>query len=493
MLGKNGKVVALFLVLGLYMSALAGCGKGTAQKEYDFYIFNGKSENAEAFEKLVEVYQAETGKKVKLFSLGTSDVLETLRTEMNSKEKPTIFSIGAGAAREWQEGGFVLDLAEEGIPELKVLADSIPEGMRLQTEAGENLGIPYNVEGYGLIVDKRMLGELFGLEQADGIVADFKAAGYGEFRAFVEAVDGYIKNETAGTVLLNGNTYTLADQMTERTAALNGVFAVAGAERWTYGDHFSNYALNAVFGSLAAARSATEEQVEQMRSPLRKSIEAYGFKTDHIAGPEGSLERGPELINSTKTGYDQVVQTFAEGKALFIKQGNWIYPNVRKLDETVAENSTILPMKLPFADEDIQVEGLTAEKFNRSIPEFVAQYYSINRKVEETEQVAAQEFLVWLNTTETGQRFIVEEFAFVPFNASADTRLENPLSTDLIVYMREGNVLSNPFNGAPTSWGPESYGKFMMENLLVKEVWTQEDVDAMVETCITQWKELSSY
>ena len=86
------------------------------------------------------------------------------------------------------------------------------------------------------------------------------------------------------------------------------------------------------------------------------------------------------------TGYDQAVQTFAEGKAVFIKNGNWIYSNVADIAPEVADRLIMLPMKLNFSDDDIHVDGLTVDQMNRSVPEFVSQYYIINKKATEQER-----------------------------------------------------------------------------------------------------------
>lgn len=487
---KRTKLLAAILSLTILAGGIIGCsGSKTASKhDYSFYIFNAKSENADALEKVVKEYENEKGVKVKVFSLGTTEAVDTLRSAMNSNEKPSIFSIGTGTLAEWKEGDFVKDL-NDTIPELKELADSVPESMRLKSKNGENFGIPYSIEGYGLIANKKMIGDLFGLTDTQAFISDFKTATYEEFKNLVIAVDAYIKENKAGSVVLSGNTYKLAPGKTSLTEQLNGVFSVAGAEKWTYGDHFGNYPLNTVFDSLSAAQNATGDQIEELRIPLEKSAQALDFETKYLAGPNGALKRSPEFINTTNTGYDQAVQTFANGKALFIKQGNWVYSNIKKVNDKITEDLTMLPMKLPFVDSDMKVEGLTAAKFNQSIPEFVPSYYAINKKVSEDEQKAAEEFLVWLNTSEKGKKTIVEDFAFVPFNATSDTKLDNPLSNDLITYKREGNILSNPFNGAPNQWGLQAYGKILMEEYFVKTDWNEEDYKKIADFSIKHWKE----
>ena len=78
-----------------------------------------------------------------------------------------------------------------------------------------------------------------------------------------------------------------------------------------------------MFPNYNATAAATKEDVDKLEEPLVKMVQELDMLSSYTAGPSGKVERGPEYINSTVTGYDQAVQTFAEGKAMFIKQGNW--------------------------------------------------------------------------------------------------------------------------------------------------------------------------
>lgn len=467
----------------LCMSLLPGCGK----KDYDFYIFNVKSENADALEKVCKAYEEKTNTKIKVFSIGTTDGIDLLRADMNSRNKPAIYSVSAETVPEWEEGGFLKDLREASTPEMKELAESIPEGMRLSSGNGTNYGIPYNVEGYGYIVDTKMIDALFGEENTAKWIEDYKSATYEEFEAMVKAMDAYIQDHTNTSIWLNGEEYSFLEDKNEVSSSLNGVFSIAGAEKWTYGDHMSNFALNAVLDSLSAAQNATDEQVEQLRKPLEKSIQAEDLMTSHAAGAKGPLKRSPDFINSTTSGYDQAIQIFADHKAVFIKQGNWVYSNLEKINTEIVKTITMLPVKMPFSQEDIKVPGLTVEKFNRSVPEFVPSYYAINKKADAQEQEHAERFLNWLNTSEEGQNYIINDFAFIPFTADAAVSFDNPLNNALIGYLREGDVLSNPFNGAPPTWGQEVYGKILMEQYFTKEDWEPDAYAKIADECIKQW------
>ena len=59
-------------------------------------------------------------------------------------------------------------------------------------ENAENCGIPYNVEGYGMIAALRMMADTFGLTDTTQFIEDYKAADHAEFEAFTKALDDYI-------------------------------------------------------------------------------------------------------------------------------------------------------------------------------------------------------------------------------------------------------------------------------------------------------------
>ncbi len=488
---KVKKIAALVLAASMTLGAgvvITGCGD--SKKDYDLYIYNTKSEIADSIQNLCEDYEAETGMKVKVYTCGTSETLETLRSEMNSKSYPTLFAVNQSSLTEWVEGGFALPASKITNDELTAIFDSIPDNMRLLDTEGESYGIPYNVEGYGLIADKQMICDVFGLESADDFIADYRSADYDEFEKMIDAIDDYINDNGGETITLNGNQYTTATQKTDTTSQLNGVFAIAGAEKWTYANHYTNYALNAVFSNYTETANATSEQIDELEEPMVKMIEELDMLSQHTAGPNGKVERGSEYINSTVTGYDQTVQTFAEGKAMFIKQGNWVFSNIKGVDADKSERLTMLPMKVNLDDSDITADGVTVDSLNSSIPEFVSQYYVINAKATEEEQKTAEDFLTWLYTSETGEDYIVNQFAFVPFNADSSTQLDNPLSNDLIYYMNNNAVLGNDFDAFPESWGLNTIGKTIQEQLFTNaDTWDEDVIRSGVKDALESWKE----
>ncbi len=481
----------LFVCAGSVL-LFAGCsGKKTAESSrgYDLYIFNTKGENAEAMKAAADAFGREKGIAVKVFSLGSgTNSDDTLRTEMSSKNKPAIFSVmNSQALVEWVEGKYAMDFSTAKNQDFKKLAGSIPSSLRLQ-QNGISYGVSYNVEGYGLIVDKNMLADLFGKDSVEPFIGAFITATYEEFEDTVHIIQAYIKSGTAGTVTLSGSTFTLAAQKMGLAKNLTGVFSVAGSEKWTYGDHLVNIAIDTIFPDSAAAKNTTKQELEEGKS----SFTAYAKALD-LMSQNATTPRGPDLINATINGYDQSVATFAAGKALFLQQGNWAYGNIEKANPGVVKTLTFLPVKMPFTQSDIHVQGLTVGHMNASIPVFVPNYYAINTKVSDKEKELAEEFLVWLNTSAEGQDFIINKMSFIPYNADpAKTSAGYSLGDSIISYMAAGKTITNAYAGAPVGWATENMGAYLMENYLNKKNWPDNAYDDIAGYAVSRWEEMAN-
>ncbi|WP_066455868.1 extracellular solute-binding protein [Anaerotruncus rubiinfantis] len=507
---KNAhRLLSVLLSVILLSAACAGCtkkesggsssgtasgGTGTPTGTPELYIYSSKGETATQFEAMCKAYEQETGVKVRSFSIGSGqDHMETLRAEMQGKaaDQPAIFTIqGYKELIEWRDSGAAYNFEKAPAGAFKDMVDAIPENMRLTTDGADSYGVPYNVEGYGYILDHRMLADLMDADET-AVFNDLVASSYDEFAAFVQAVDAYIKAPSAASVTLNGNSYAFKAEKSNLANNLTGVFAVAASEKWTYGDHMVNVALNAVFPNVASAANATDEQLEQLRGPIRDFAKALDLKTTYLAGSDGPAARGQDFIVATNYGYDPTLQRFVDGKALFMKNGNWVAPAIANLDADMAAHLTFVPVKLPITQEEIQVEGLTVEKFNSSIPVFVPMYYAINANKDMATIEAAEAFLVWLNTSETGKRYVTDEFDFIPYNADpSTTELNNALGNSILAYMETGHTLAAPYHGAPASWGGDTVGLELMENYLTKPAWTDEDYDAIADFAITKWRDM---
>ena len=485
--GIQMKKRTLTLMLALAMASTLSMSAAAGDEDYDFYIFNGKGEIADSLQAAVDQYSAETGQTVKLFTLGSgTDSTDILRQELQSKHAPAIFTIqDAQRLIEFVEGGYAMDLSTAADEGFAAFAAEIPESFYLTQDGTVNYGVPYNIEGYGYVVDKDLLSEMIGADNVDAFLEAYQTASYDDFVAMVDAMDAFIKEGTAGTFALSGTEFTLAAEKGELSSSLEGVFSVAGAERWTYGDHLVNVAIDAVYKDSLASAAATQETLEAGRGAWIAYAKLADVLTSHA-----TMERGPELITATSGSYDMQIQNFANHKAVFVKQGNWCYNQIIAANESVGDNLTFIPIKLPITDEEITAEGLTAEHMNSSIPVFVPMYYAINAKASDEEKACAEQFLAWLNTTETGLGFIVNDMAFIPFNADpATTSAGYSLGDSILSYVQAGKTITNAYAGCPATWATNTFGQYMLENWVCKTEWGEDAYDQIADFLINSWVE----
>lgn len=90
MRAKKFVACALSAAMMLGLASMTGCG--SSKKDYDLYIYNTKSEIADSIQDLCKEYETETGVKVKVYTCGTQETMETLRSEMDSEWTPSHLS-----------------------------------------------------------------------------------------------------------------------------------------------------------------------------------------------------------------------------------------------------------------------------------------------------------------------------------------------------------------------------------------------------------------
>lgn len=489
---KKMRKLAGLACAGLACLALSACGSGGGKEPKDIsevtlHIFNTKGEIASQFEQMCKDFTAETGIQAEPFTVGSGeDSMEPLRAQMTSKEPPAIFNTDFRGLPEWEESGAAFDLNESKNEDLKKIVDEIPENMRLTSEDGKkSYGIPYGVEGFGFIVDSQMLTDLFG-EDGGQVLMELRTCSYDDFTVFCDAVTAYIDSPSAAAVTLNGNEYTFLPEKTGQAANLNGVFAVAGAENWTYGNHLLCVPTATLASTLRDTQALTDEQILNAKPAYQAFMQALAYMTDHAAGLKGAVGRGQELVNSANFGYDQSIQMLTDGNALFLQQGNWASANIAKINEEVSKRISFIPLKQPITDDMIQ-SGISVADLNASIPFSTGSYWLINNKISDVEKEAAQTFLAWMMKPENVQKYIVESFVAIPYNADDTVEINDALATSIQSYMAEGKVYYNCVEATPSIWASDSVAKPLMEQFLTKEEWSEDETGAFVDTILQAW------
>ena len=145
---KKSKVIALTLIATMITGlCLTGCGaKGAAKSSGKITIFQSKTEIMTDLNQLAKDYQAETGVEVEVWETTGDSYYSDLKTGLSTQAGATLFSLQPGAeSREMAD--YLADLSDLSF------VKKIGAGMADEID-GKVVGIPYTVEGFGLVYNK---------------------------------------------------------------------------------------------------------------------------------------------------------------------------------------------------------------------------------------------------------------------------------------------------------------------------------------------------
>lgn len=136
--------------------------------------------------------------------------------------------------------------------------------------------------------------------------------------------------------------------------------------------------------------------------------------------------------NPLEVTYDKETGDFATGKSASIHQGNWCYGMFKDYDIDFEMGMMPLPLK-------------SNDKIAVSVP---AAWF-INSQAPEADINAGKAFLEWLYTSETGTKYLMEEFGFIPVVKGMESPKLDPLSGEVAKYTSEGKTISWPMSKWP--------------------------------------------
>lgn len=336
-------------------------------------VFQSKVEIIDQMEELAQEYEAETGVEVEVWGTTGDDYMQQLKTKMANNQGPTVFSLLPGAESETMEN-YLEDLS--GLS----FIDKIAEGMADTNSAGNVVGIPYTMEGFGMIYNKDLIN-------ADDIK---------DYDSFVKMLEEQKANGVNGFGL-SQESYFLIGHI------LNTPFALQ--------DDPIGYIEKLNAGEVKMAETPEFQEFAKFYEAIRDNS-----------------------YNPMEENYDKECGDLATGKTAAIHQGNCCYSM--------------------FADYDIDFElGVAAlplcgnDKLAVSVP---AAWY-VNSQASDAEKQAGKDFLEWLYTSETGARYLMDEFGFLPVVEGMESENLDPLSAQVAEFAAQGKTISWPMNAWPTS------------------------------------------
>ena len=502
----NFKFIMISMVIVIIGACFTGCKnknapnyqddslKAPEKKDYDICIYNYKDQSYDKFVNLCSVYESETGVKIKVMPISCDQTdMDAVIADMNESQKPDIIPVrDINELSYYKKYDMLLDLNNASSESLKWLINNVDTKFKLTDDKSCYL-IPYSICGYGYLVDRDMLSDLFSSSNIDPLIDDLKNSTYSEFENMVKIINNYIKNNISSDVTLNGNNYSLSFSKKGNCKSLIDVFSFPGSDVKSYGQFLSNVALNAVLSNANEAYNMQDTKLNLMKNPLINYAKVIDLETSYTASQDNSLKRGKDFIDENINGYEKSLEEFLNGKSLFLRDGSFSNLNIHSLNAQVYDRLIFIPIKLPLNDEDIAVPNITASDINSSLTAYISLYYGINNNSDDLNKKLSQDFLVWLSTSTTARNYLIKELkVIIPYDYKNSNLDNDTVNSSVLSYLEQGKTLNPIFKGTPRLWANETLAQHIKENYLTKLEWTTQTYNEISDYGINKYNELKN-
>jgi len=425
------KFLAVVLILLLVFS-FAGCGGGGQKEGVEVYFLNFKPEVESVYASIAEDYAAETGNTLKVVTAASGTYEQTLKSEIAKSDAPVIFQLnGPVGYQSWKD--YCMDLS--GTEFYNMLSD---KSMAI-TEGEGVYGIPYAVEGYGIIYNKAIMDKYFAL---DGAVAKS-----------MDEINNFAKLKA------------VVEDMTLRKEALGieGVFAstsMASGNQWRWQTHLANIPLYYEFNDMQGYDNTV---LAGLAASTINFTYNQNFKNIFDLYINNSCTA--KTLIAAKTVDDSMAE-FALGKCAMVQNGNWGWGQISGVpgNTVIEENVMFLPIYTGVSGEESQ--GLCVGTEN---------YFAINSKATEEQQAAALNFLEWLFGSDTGKAYVTGELGFIaPFTTFGENeKPTDPLAKNVLAWIDKEGVKSVPWTFAafPSEQFKNDFGDALLEYAQGSQDW----------------------
>lgn len=402
---KIKKALSLLLTAVMVLSlgtVMTACNSGKKEAATVRYL-NFKPESASIYEELARAYEEETGVKVVVETAANNQYESTLASKMSTDEAPTLFQInGPKGYANWKD--YCADLSDTDL--YKHLTDKT-----LAIKSGDKVyGIPYVVEGYGIIYNKALTDKYFNLDsKATKLSSMDEIKTFSELKAVVEDMQ---KN---------------ADKL-----GIKGVFAstsMKSGEDWRWQTHLVNLPIYYEFNEKQTNLSSDETNtIDFSFSDNFKNI--FDLYINNSVTDKKTL--------GTKTVVDSMAE-FALEQCVMVQNGNWAWSQIAEVsgNKVKADNVKYLPIYTGVSGEEKQGLCVGTENF-----------YAINSQASEADQKASADFIYWLYSSDVGKDYVTNKLGFIsPFDTfDEDERPTDPLALEVLRYMDNDELTSIPWN-----------------------------------------------
>ena len=358
------KILALAMALALALTLVTVSAGAEATATGSVYYLNFKPEQDQQWQDLAKLYTQQTGVPVTVVTAAANTYEDTLRSEMEKADAPTLFQVnGPVGLKTWKD--YCADLKDTALYEnLKSDDFALKDGDKV-------LGIAYVIETYGIIYNKTLLAKYCALDNA--VIKDVSEIN--NFKTLKAVADDIQARK---------------DEM-----GVQGAFTSAGMDSssdWRFKTHLAN--LPIYYEYKADGISDTAAIKGTYLDNYKQIWDLY--ITDATCAP---------AMIGAKTGEDALAD-FTLGDAVFYQNGTWAYGDCTKAGMT-DDQLGMLPIYIGVEGEENQ--GLCTGSEN---------YWCINNKASAENIQATKDFLKWVITSDEGRDAMANKMGFVtPFKS----------------------------------------------------------------------------
>lgn len=403
------KLVSAILCGAMVLGMMTGCGSSGDAKgdKITINLYQNKSEIADQLQAAADQYTKENPNvKINVESIQGNDYNTNLKAKLMNNDSVDIYALGDDISNMTD---YIEDLSDQDW-----VSHAVEGSLDAVTIDGKVYGIPVSVEGYGLVYNKDI----------------FKDAGIdASTLTSYDAIDAAFANLQEQI-----NSGKLKDKYPQ----LEAVEEYAAKETWIPGLHTLNAPLACEY------KNANElKESDDLGLKYADSLKALLDLETKYTTSKDDLSKLNAVDYSTEIGGGLAIERVA-----VVQQGNWIGPELKGIDETVANKMGMLPLPIKGAKEDCIPVGISIK-------------WCINSQSKDKVKEASKEFLSWLFQSDEGKKIVVDDFGFVPaFDNYDGVEISDPLSKEVKRYIDEGKTTPWVMDGFPSGYEAKSAADF---------------------------------
>lgn len=433
-MNKFTKVLAASIATASIAGSVVACSSG--EDTASVYFLNFKPEQDAAYQAIAKEYKDKTGIDVKVVTAASGTYEQTLKAEVGKSDAPTLFQVnGPTGLKTWES--YMSDLSGTK------LADNLNSDVpALKSEDGKTLGVPFAVEGFGILYNQDIFDKYAALPGAKVKSAD-EINSFDKLKAVSEDM-----------------------QSKKSELGIDGAFAstsLASGEDWRWQTHLANGPMHYEF------EDAGKKDLSEVEFKYNKEFKnLFDLYLDNSV-----VDRN---LAPSKNVSDSMAE-FAQGKAAMVQNGNWAWSQISEVSGNKVKEDKIkfLPMYMGLPEES--QTGLNVGTEN---------YLAINEKASDVDKQATKDFVDWLFFSDEGKQHVVNDLGFIaPFKnyTEADTP-KDPLAKQVAAAVADTKTKTIPwdFQYFPSQQFKNDFGQDLSAYATGSEDWNQ-----VVENFTKNW------